>query len=131
MRAEDARKHARDLPDVTSEEVCGELARRANHARRGLREYWSQEPAHKPVIQCSRWMFALTRIPDSNPTSREVRKVPNTGSDPGLFYSLPSYVTSAAHWRSEPEFHFITVETQDVSFCFSTSPVWIATLVDH
>jgi hypothetical protein len=29
-RAEDARKNARDLPDVTSENVCGELTRRAN-----------------------------------------------------------------------------------------------------
>src|ERR1700733_4937014 len=30
MRAEDARKSAGDLPDVTSENICGELARRAN-----------------------------------------------------------------------------------------------------
>jgi hypothetical protein len=29
-RAEDARKNARDLPDVASEKVCGELTRRAN-----------------------------------------------------------------------------------------------------
>jgi hypothetical protein len=30
MRAGDARQRACDLPDVTSENVCGELARRAN-----------------------------------------------------------------------------------------------------
>ncbi|MGA8903159.1 hypothetical protein [Bradyrhizobium sp.] len=34
MRAEDARKNARDLPDVTSENVCGELTRRANQSPR-------------------------------------------------------------------------------------------------
>ena len=76
MRAEDARKHAGDLPDITSENVCGELARRANHARRRIPEHESQEPGHEPVIQCGRCMSALARIPDSNPTSREVRKVP-------------------------------------------------------
>jgi len=32
-RAEDARKFARDLPDVTSETICGRLARRANQVR--------------------------------------------------------------------------------------------------
>jgi hypothetical protein len=52
------------------------LARRANHARRRIPEHESQEPGHEPVIQCGRCMSALARIPDSNPTSREVRKVP-------------------------------------------------------
>ncbi|MGA9303212.1 MAG: hypothetical protein WBW45_23570, partial [Bradyrhizobium sp.] len=31
MRAEDARKNARDLPDAASECACDTLARRANH----------------------------------------------------------------------------------------------------
>jgi hypothetical protein len=31
MRAEDARKNARDLPDVASKRSCDTLARRANH----------------------------------------------------------------------------------------------------
>jgi hypothetical protein len=82
MRAEDARKTARDLPDVTSEKVCGELARRANHARRRIPEHESQEPGQEPVIQCGRCMSALARIPDSNPASREVRKVPNSDVPP-------------------------------------------------
>jgi hypothetical protein len=82
LRAEDARKHAGDLPDVTSEKICDELARRANHARRRIPEHESQEPGHEPVIQCGRCMSALARIPDSNPTSREVRKVP-PGRDVG------------------------------------------------
>jgi hypothetical protein len=33
LRAKDARKNASDLPDVTSENICGELARRANQVR--------------------------------------------------------------------------------------------------
>jgi hypothetical protein len=32
MRARDARKSAFDLPDVTSENACGTLARRANQS---------------------------------------------------------------------------------------------------
>jgi hypothetical protein len=31
LRARDARKNARDLPNITSERACGTLTRRANH----------------------------------------------------------------------------------------------------
>jgi len=34
LAGRDARKGAGDLPDVTSENVCDQLARRANHSRR-------------------------------------------------------------------------------------------------
>ena len=74
LRAQDARRSARDLPVVTSKSACDTLARRANHARRRIPEHESQEPGHEPVIQCGRCVSALARIPDPNPISREVRK---------------------------------------------------------
>jgi hypothetical protein len=43
--------------------------------RRRIPEHWSQEPRREPVIQCGRCTSASARIPDSRPTSREVRKV--------------------------------------------------------
>jgi hypothetical protein len=49
----------------------------------------SQEPGHEPVIQCGRCMSALARIPDSNPTSPGVRKVPrgDIGWDAGYLFN--------------------------------------------
>jgi hypothetical protein len=50
MRAQDARRSARDLPDVTSESACDTLARRANQffgAELFARKLWRRVPSHQ------------------------------------------------------------------------------------
>ena len=50
MRAEDARKNARDLPDITSEKVCGELTRRANQVMRNSPRRTVDAECHSVIV---------------------------------------------------------------------------------
>jgi hypothetical protein len=62
-RARDARKSAGDLPDVTSENACGELARRANQPRSG-NSCQVQSNCSALVIPGLRLAAAWRRIPE-------------------------------------------------------------------